>query len=119
MATLGEVTSKEIKMTSLGSYKTMPLKKSPEKNIFSNMQTSVITDPIDPKRISKDFFANRLTMRSAIKAGVVFFTTLGSYYLAKTTGIFSYFGWGEKNSNLKDVDSREIMEVKSKLMVNL
>jgi hypothetical protein len=38
MATLGEVTSKEIKMTSLGSYKTMPLKKSPEKNIFSNMQ---------------------------------------------------------------------------------
>jgi hypothetical protein len=114
MATLGEVTSKETKMTSLGSYETMPLKKSPAKNIISNMQTSVITDPIDPKRISKDFFANRLTMRSAIKAGVVFFATVGSYYLAKTTGIFSYFGWGEKTKNSKDMGSREIMEVKSR-----
>jgi hypothetical protein len=77
------------------------------------MQTSVITDPIDPKRISKDFFANRLTMSSAVKAGLVFFATVGSYYLAKTTGIFSYFGWGEKNSNLKDVVNSEIVKVKS------
>jgi hypothetical protein len=53
-------------------------------------------------------------MRSAIKAGMVFFATVGSYYLAKTTGIFSYFEWGEKTKNSKDVDSREIMEIKSR-----
>jgi hypothetical protein len=114
MAILGEVTSKERKMALLESHKKMPVKKSPVKNIFSNMQTSVITDPIDPKRISKDFFANRLTMSSAVKAGLVFFATVGSYYLAKTTGIFSYFGWEVKAKNSKDVGSSKIMEVKNR-----
>ena len=51
MATLQEVRSKETKITSLRSHKTMPIKKSPAEHII-NMQKSVITDPIDPKRIS-------------------------------------------------------------------
>jgi hypothetical protein len=41
----------------------------------------------------------------------VFLGAVGSYYLAKTTGIFSYFGWGAKNS--KDMGSSEIMEVRN------
>jgi hypothetical protein len=113
MATLGEVRSKETKMTSLESHKKMPVKKLPIEHII-NTQISVITDPIDPKRISKEF-TNNVTMSSAIKAGLVFFATVGSYYLAKTTGIFSYFGWGAKNS--KDVGSKEIVSAKRSLSV--
>ena len=85
-------------MTSLGSHKKIPSKKLPAKNIFSNIQPPVITDPIDPKRISKKF-ANRLTMSSAVKAGLVFFATVGSYYLTKATKIFFLF-WTE-NKKLK------------------
>jgi hypothetical protein len=111
MSTLPKVTSKEAEMTSLESHKKIPSKKLPVKNIFSNMQTPVITDPIDPKRISKVFLTNSLSVSSVVKAGLVFFATVGSYYLAKTTGIFSYLKWGTRNS--KGVDNSEIMEVKN------
>jgi hypothetical protein len=114
MATLGEVKSKETKRTLLGSHKTMPFKKLPVKNIISNIQTSVITDPIDPKRISKTP-RNSLSVSSVIKAGLVFAGAIGSYYLAKTTGIFSYFGWGEKN--LKDIGNKEMVSAKKSLSV--
>jgi hypothetical protein len=91
-----------------------PVKKLPVGDIISDMPVSVITDPIDPKRVSKEL-TNSLTKRSLIKAGLVFLGTVGAYYLAKTTGIFSYFGWGTKNS--KDVDGSEIMEVRNKANV--
>jgi hypothetical protein len=71
-------------------------------------ESSVITNPIEFKCISKVSKSN-LTMSSAVKAGLVFFATVGGYYLAKTTSI-SYFGQKGKNLNSKDV-SKEIMEV--------
>jgi hypothetical protein len=74
------------------------------------MQMPSITDPIDPKRASKNL-KSCLNTSSVIKAGFLFFGTLGVYYLTRTKNIFSYFGLGAKNS--KDVGSREIMEVKS------
>jgi hypothetical protein len=70
-------------------------------------------NPIEPKRISKS--TNSLTKSSLVKAGLVFLGTVGTYYLAKTTGIFSYFGWGVKNSNLKDFGNNEIVSAKKSL----
>jgi hypothetical protein len=67
-------------------------------------------NPIEPKRISKS--TNSLTKSSLVKAGLVFLGTVGVYYLAKATNIFSYFRMGSKNSNSKDVNS-EIMKVKT------
>ena len=54
MATRQNLTSKEMEMTSVVSHTTMPSKKLSAKNIFSNVQQTVIIDPIDPKRISKE-----------------------------------------------------------------
>jgi hypothetical protein len=68
-------------------------------------------NPIEPKRISKS--TNSLTKSSLVKAGLVFLGTVGAYYLAKTTGIFSHFGWGTKNSNSKNVGNSEIMKLKN------
>jgi hypothetical protein len=113
MATTPKVRSKEMEMTLLGSHRIMSSKKSPVEYVISNIQSSVITNPIDPARISK-VPANGLTKSSVVKAGLVFLGTVGAYYLAKTTGIFSYFGWEVKNSNPKDVGSSEIMEVKNR-----
>jgi hypothetical protein len=111
MATIQEVTSEEI--ASLGSHETVSFKKSLAKNIFFKKQEFVINDPIDPKRISK-VPANRLTTSSVVKAGLVFFATVGAYYLVKTTGILSYFGWGAKTKNSKDVGNSGIMKVKNR-----
>jgi hypothetical protein len=113
MSTIPKIRSKETEMISSGSHKKIPSKKLPVKNIFSNIQSPVITDPIDSKRISKVSFSNSLNVSSVVKAGLVFLGTVGSYYLAKTTGIFSYFGWGTKNQNSKDVGNSEIMELKN------
>ena len=110
MSTIPKIRSKETEMTSLESHKKISSKKLPAKDIISNIQTSIIIDPIDPKRISKVFLTNGLSVSSVVKAGVVFLGTIGSYYLVKTTGIFSYFEWGTRNS--KDLDNSEIMEVK-------
>jgi hypothetical protein len=110
MATMPKIKSREMEMTSLGNHKTLPSKKLPA-NISFNMQLPVITNPIDPKRISKET-TNCLNLSSVIKAGLVFFSTIGAYYLTKTTKLFSYFGWGAKNS--KDVGNSGIMEVKNR-----
>ena len=108
MSAIPKVKSKEREMTFLESHTTMSLKKLSVKDIFPNIQLSVITDPIDPKRISK-MSTNGLSVSSGVKAGLVFLGTVGAYYLAKTTGIFSYFGWETKNPNSKDTGSSEIM----------
>jgi hypothetical protein len=111
MSTIPEVKSQKLEKTSLGSHVTIPVKKLPVENIFSNIQSPIITDPIDPKRVFK--FTNNLTAKSAVKAMLVFVGTIGTYYLAKTTGIFSFLGLKAKNPNLKEVVNSEIMEVKT------
>jgi hypothetical protein len=111
MSTLQKVESKEIKMTSFGGHTTMSYEKLPAKNIIPDIPVSVTTDPIDPKRISKEPI-NSLTRSSLVKAGLVFLGTLGTYYLVKTTKILSYFGWGAKNS--KDLTNSEIMKVRNR-----
>jgi hypothetical protein len=110
MSAIPKVKSKEREMTFLKSRTTMPVKKLAAKKFFSIMQQSVITNPIDPKRISKS--TNSLTKSSLVKAGLVFLGTTGLYCLVKNTGIFSYFGWETKNS--KDKGNSEIMKVKNK-----
>jgi hypothetical protein len=112
MSTIPKIRSKETEMISLGSHKKISFKKLPVKDIFSNIQSPVITDPINPNRISKAFFTKKVSASSVVKAGIVFLGTVGSYYLAKTTGIFSYLKRGEKNP--KDVSNRRMMEVKNK-----
>jgi hypothetical protein len=114
MATISEVRSEETKSTSWKSQRTMSYEKLSAKNIISDMPIFVTTDPIDSKRISKNP-TNSLTKSSLIKAGLVFFGTVGTYYLAKTTNILSYFGWGVKNSNLKDFGNNEIVSAKKSL----
>jgi hypothetical protein len=113
MATLPKVKSKETEMISPINQKIMSFKKLTAKNIFFNKQELIITNPIDPTRISKEP-TNCLTKSSLVKAGLVFLVTVGGYYLAKTTNILSYFGWREKNQNLKDVGNSEIVKVKNK-----
>jgi hypothetical protein len=110
MSTISKVKSKEREMTFLESRTTMPVKKLPVKNIASNMQ-GVVIDPIDPNRISKS--TNRITMRSAIKAVLVFAGTTGLYHLFKNANVFSYFRWGIKNS--KDIGDKGIVKVKNAL----
>jgi hypothetical protein len=112
MAVLGEVTSKETKITLLGSYKKMSAKKLPTKNIFSNMQTSVTTNFIDPKRISKNS-TSCLNACSMVKAGVIFSTTVGVYCLAKATKILSYFVGKGKDANPKSIKSQELVNAKN------
>jgi hypothetical protein len=109
MSTILEVKSRKLEEISLRDHATMPVKKLAIKNIISDTQELVIIDPINPKRISKES-TNSLTKSSLVKAGLVFLGTVGGYYLVKTTGIFSYFGWGAKNS--KDVGNSEIMKLK-------
>ena len=113
MATLPKVKSKETEMISPINQKIMSFKKLTAKNIFFNKQELIITNPIDPTRISKEP-TNCLTKSSLVKAGLVFLVTVGGYYLAKTTNILSYFGWREKNQNLKDVGNSEIVKVKNR-----
>jgi hypothetical protein len=112
MSVIPKVRNEEVKMTSLESHTTIPYEKLAAKNI-SDIQLPVITDPIDLKSISK-VPANSLTMSSVVKVGLVFLGTVGAYYLAKTTGIFSYFGWRVKNLNPKDAGRSEIVKVKNK-----
>jgi hypothetical protein len=111
MSAILKVRSKEREMPFLESRTKMPVKKLPAEYII-NMQTPVITNPIDPKRISKES-TNSLTMGSAVKAVLVFAGTFGLYHLFKNVNVFSYFGLGEKNTNSKDVNSRGIMELKN------
>jgi hypothetical protein len=111
MATLPEIRSKETKMASLRSYDIKPYKELPASSSF-NTQLPVIINPIDPKRLSKEPIKS-LTKSSMVKAGLVFFGTLGVYYLTKTTNILSYFGWGAKNSDSKNIGSSEIAKVKN------
>jgi hypothetical protein len=112
MSTIPKARSKETAMISPVNHKKMPSKNSPADYII-NIESLVITDPIDSTRISK-MSTNGLSVSSAVKAGLVFLGTVGAYYLAKTTGIFSYFGLGEKNSNPKDVGNSGIMKVKNR-----
>jgi hypothetical protein len=112
MATIPEIRSEETEMILPINHTTMPSKNLTAEHIISNMRTPVIIDPIDPKRISEKP-TNCLTKSSLVKAGLVFLGTVGAYYLSKTTGVFSYFGWGYKNTNSKDVNS-EIMKVKNR-----
>ena len=85
MSAIVKETSEKIKITSFEDHNTISSKK-----IISNVRSPVVIDPIESKRISKSL-TNSLTMNSVIKAGIVFLGTVGGYYLAKTTGIFSYF----------------------------
>jgi hypothetical protein len=86
------------------------------KNVISNIQPQVITDPIEPTRVSK-IFPNNLTKSSLVKAVLVFAGTIGLYNLFKNTPIFSYFGWGAKTNNLnpnsKDIYNNGIVKVKN------
>jgi hypothetical protein len=109
MSITQKVRSKEIDTISLENRDVRSYKKLPGKNITFDMQ-SVVIDPIDPKRISKEF--KNVTMSSVVKAGAVFLITIGLYYFTKTTGIFSSFDWGEENS--KDTGNRNAMEIKNK-----
>jgi hypothetical protein len=113
MATIPEIRSEETKSTSWKSQKTMSFKKLSDENIIFDTQIHIITDPIGPKCISKESMRSKLTMSSAIKAGLVFFATVGGYYLTKATGLFSSFRRGVKSS--KDVSNSEIVEVKNAL----
>ena len=54
------------------------------------VQLPIINNPVGSKKNSK-FFAKNLTMNSAVKAGLVFVSTVLVYYTFKTTRIFSYF----------------------------
>jgi hypothetical protein len=77
------------------------------------MQLSVIANPIDSKRLSKEPIKN-LTRSSIAKVGLVFLGTVGGYYLAKTTGIFSYFSLRIKSLNSRRTSNNEIMVAKKK-----
>jgi hypothetical protein len=66
MATIGEVKSGEIKITSWKSQRTTSVEKLQVKNIFFNTQEPVIINPIDPKRISKEP-TDSLTKSSLVK----------------------------------------------------
>jgi hypothetical protein len=106
---VSDARSKDIKTASLGSHDIKPYKKLPTKNIIPEKSFDIVIDPIDPKRISKEPIKS-LTKSSMVKAGLVFWGTIGVYYLAKTTNILSYFGWGAKNS--KDLNRGEITSKK-------
>jgi hypothetical protein len=109
MATIQKAESKDAGIFSFENQTSV--KKLSTKDIFPKMQISGITDPIDPKRISKKP-TSCLNGGSMVKAGFVFLGTLGIYYLTRTKNIFSYFGLEVKN--LKDVRSGEVMKVKSR-----
>jgi hypothetical protein len=109
METVPKIESKELGMVSFRNRKIL------DKDIFPDMQNFVVANPIEPKRVSK--FTNNLTVKSTVKAMLVFAGTIGTYYLAKTTGIFSFLGLKEKNQHSKDVVNNEIMEVKNKANV--
>ena len=108
MTTIGEVRNEEAK--TLFKNNAMPIEKLTAKNIFSNKQELFITDPIDPKRISKKT-TDCLNPSSVVKAVLVFAGTIGLYNLIKNTNILSYLGFGGKNS--KDVNNGEITKVES------
>ena len=103
MSIISKVPTTKTKMTSQVSPTIPSSKKLDVKNIIPKIQFQGITDPIDSTRASKTFTKN-LNLKSAVKAGIVFFTTIGAYYVAKTTGVFSYL-WEAKNSNSKDINS--------------
>jgi hypothetical protein len=86
METIPKVASKN---SSFDEHNTTLPKKLSAKDIISNIEPSFITNSIDPKRISKES-TKSLTMGSAVKAILVFAGMIGSYYLAKTTGIFPF-----------------------------
>jgi hypothetical protein len=111
MATTSKIRSKEMEKTLLKDFTTTAVRKLPIKDNFFNIQQPVVADPIDSIRISKAS-TKSLTMNSVIKAGIVFLSAVGGYYLAKTTGVFSYFGRRVKNS--KDVSSSGTMEIKNR-----
>jgi hypothetical protein len=97
MSATSEVTNKEV--NAFKSNNATPSKSS-------NMQILTITDPIDLTNIKAP--TNSSTMSSIVKAAIIFAATLGGYYLAKTTGVFSYFKSKEKNLNSKNVDNSEV-----------
>jgi hypothetical protein len=109
MAIIREVTSKEAGV--FFEDRETSVKKLSTEYIFPKMQISGITNPIDPRRISKET-TSCLNASSIVKAGVIFSTTVGFCYLAKATKIFSSFDWGEENS--KDTVDRNAMEIKNK-----
>jgi hypothetical protein len=120
MATIQQVESKD-KETSFGNHKTMPVKKLPTKNIIVNTELPVITDPIDPERISKGSMS-KLTKNSAVKAEEVFADTIvnptfkGSYNMPDVTTGIAFYGyytyvsdrygrwWFHRSAGLQDTD---------------
>jgi hypothetical protein len=109
MAIISKGKSEETKVSIFQNFKEKSVEKVNVKTIFSNMDF-IIKNPIDPKRISK--FTDNLNVKSALKALLIFGGTIGTYCLIKNSGIFSYFGWGEKNS--KDIKSDKIAKIKDR-----
>jgi hypothetical protein len=116
MSTMQEVSNKDAKIFPFENQTSV--KKLTTENIFPKMQISSISNPIDPNCISKEL-TNSLTKSSLVKAGLVFLGTITSYYILKNTRISSYFGWGKKNSNLKDFGNNEIVSAKKSLSVRM
>jgi hypothetical protein len=106
-----EIRNKSEKITLSMNHINMSCKLNTE-DIFSNIQSEVIMDPIDYSRISKP--SNGLTKTSAVKAILVFVSTIGLYSLFKNTKILSHFGFGGKDVNSKNMDGNKIVEVKSR-----
>jgi hypothetical protein len=101
-------TNQKLKIPFLKNHEKISAKSLINEKIIFNVELPVEINPIDPKRLSKEPIKG-LTKSSMAKAGLVFLGTVGGYYLAKTTGIFSYFGWGEKSA--KNLSNGEIMKV--------
>jgi hypothetical protein len=90
------------------------LKSSSEKRPFlKDTEMSTINDPIDLANISKTNL-EKLTVSSAVKAGIVSFTMFTLYCLAKTTNILSHFGWKARDLNSKDANNGEITKIKNR-----
>jgi hypothetical protein len=104
MLKISRIRSKKNEMTFLESHKTIPIK-----NKIFGMQKQVIIDSRKFNHISNEPMSC-LKASSVLKAGIIFLGTIGLYYSVKKTGIFSYFGWGVKNS--KDLNGSEITKEK-------
>jgi hypothetical protein len=83
-------------------------KKINAKNIISKIPDTIIANPIDSKKISKDW--KGLNGESVIKAVLVSLFTLGSYLLVKKTNVLSYLqGMSKKsNSNTRSSDITKV-----------
>jgi len=64
------------------------------RQLDTNPTIITIREPIASDQIKQIQTKTNLTAASLAKAGVVILGTTATYYLAKATGIFSYFGLG-------------------------